>query len=99
MPSLRRMSVCGRPPWVMKVSSRVVTRRTLPPALRASNAAINSTLSASVRQPKPPPTCGLIANARHVHVEDLRQHQMDVIGDLSAGVDGHAFALGVVLGD
>ncbi len=36
------------------------------------------------------------ADARHVHVEDLRQHQMHVIGHLRAGVDGHALALGVV---
>ena len=39
------------------------------------------------------------ADARHVHVEDLRQHQVDVVGNLGAGVHRHAVALGVVLGD
>ena len=55
-----RMSVSGRPRWVMKVSSRVSMMRTAPPARRASSAAISSTLRHSVRQPKPPPTNGLI---------------------------------------
>jgi hypothetical protein len=32
--------------------------RTAPPALRASSAAISSTLRHSVRQPNPPPTNG-----------------------------------------
>ena len=31
-------------------------------------------------------------DAGHVHVEDLRQHQVHVIGNLRAGVDGHALA-------
>ena len=39
------------------------------------------------------------ADARHVHVEDLRQHQMHVVGHLRAGMDGHAVAHGVVFGD
>ena len=39
------------------------------------------------------------ADLRHVHVEDLRQHQVDVIGHLRAGVHGHALAHGVVFGD
>ncbi len=38
------------------------------------------------------------ADARHVHVENLRQHEVHVIGNLSAGVHGHAIALGVVVG-
>ena len=39
------------------------------------------------------------ADARHVHVEDLRQHEMDVVRHLRAGVHGHALAHGVVFGD
>jgi hypothetical protein len=39
------------------------------------------------------------ADLRHVHVEDLRQHQVDVIGHLRAGMHGHALAHGVVFGD
>ena len=39
------------------------------------------------------------ADARHVHVEDLRQHQVHVIRHLGAGMHGHAVALDVVVGD
>ena len=39
------------------------------------------------------------ADARHVHAEDLRQHQVHVIGDLRRGMHGHAVAHGVVFGD
>ena len=39
------------------------------------------------------------ADARHVHVEDLRQHQVHVVGHLRGGVHGHAVAHGVVVGD
>ena len=39
------------------------------------------------------------ADARHVHVECLRQHQVDVIGNLGAGMHRHAVAHGVVFGD
>ncbi len=39
------------------------------------------------------------ADARHVHVEDLRQHQVHVVRHLGRGVHRHAVALGVVVGD
>ena len=39
------------------------------------------------------------ADARHVHVEDLRQHQVDVVRHLRRGMHRHAIALGVVVGD
>ena len=74
--------------------------RTAPPARRASRAAISSTLRHSVRQPKPPPTNGLMTRIlRHVHVEDLGQHQVHVVGHLGGGMHGHAVAHRVVLGD
>ena len=39
------------------------------------------------------------ADARHIHAEDPRQHQVHVVGNLRAGMDRHAAALGVVFGD
>ena len=66
-----RMSVSGRPRCVMKVSSRVSMMRTAPPALRASSAAISSTLSVSVRQPKPPPTNGLTTRMRDMSMSRI----------------------------
>ena len=39
------------------------------------------------------------ADPRHVHGEDLRQHQVDVVGDLRGGMHRHAVALGVVARD
>ena len=39
------------------------------------------------------------ADARHVHVEDLRQHQVHVVRHLRRGMHRHAVALGVVVGD
>ena len=39
------------------------------------------------------------ADARHVHAEDLRQHQVHVIRHLRRGMHGDAVALGVVVGD
>ena len=38
-------------------------------------------------------------DARHLHVEDLGEHQVHVVGHLGAGVDRHAVALGVVVGE
>ena len=38
-------------------------------------------------------------DARHVHVEDLRQHEVHVVRHLGAGMHGHAVALAVVVGD
>src|SRR6516164_7980094 len=100
MPIFSRISVSGRPRWVMKVSSRLTTRRTQPPALRASKAAINSTFSVSVRQPKTAADMRLDhADSRHVYVENLRQHQVHVIGHLGGGMNGHAIAHRVVIGD
>jgi hypothetical protein len=69
--------------------------RTQPPTLRASSAAISSTLSVSVRQPKPLDH----ADARHVHAEYLRQHQVHVVRHLGRGVHGDAVAHHVVVGD
>jgi hypothetical protein len=37
--------------------------------------------------------------SRHVHVEDLGQHQVHVVGHLGGGVHGEAVAHGVVLGE
>jgi len=71
IPIFKRMSVFGRPRWVMKVSSRVVTMRTVALAWRASSAAINSMASVSVRQPKPPPTCGLITRMRDISMPSV----------------------------
>src|SRR5262249_53324940 len=39
------------------------------------------------------------ADVRHIHAEDLRQHQMDVVGDLCRGVHSHAIAYGIIFGD
>ena len=39
------------------------------------------------------------ADARHVHGEDLRQHQVHVVRHLRRGVHGHAVAHHVVIGD
>ena len=39
------------------------------------------------------------ADARHVHIEDLRQHQMHVIRHLGGSMHGDAFAHRVVVGD
>ncbi len=39
------------------------------------------------------------ADARHVHAEDLRQREVDVVGHLRGGMHGHAFAHRVVFGD
>ena len=39
------------------------------------------------------------ADLRHVHGEDLRQHQVDVVGHLRGGMHRHAVALGVVARD
>ncbi len=39
------------------------------------------------------------ANPRHVHVENLRQHQVHVIRHLRRSVHGHAIANRVVIGD
>ena len=67
-PIFSRMSVSGRPRCVRKVSSRDSSSFTVPPAARASSAAMISKLSVSVRWPKPPPTKGLTTRiARLVH--------------------------------
>ena len=39
------------------------------------------------------------ADARHLHAEDLRQHQVHVVGHLRRGMHGHAVAQRVVFGD
>ena len=39
------------------------------------------------------------ADARHVHAEYLRQHEVHVVGHLRRSVDGHAVTLDVVVGD
>jgi hypothetical protein len=39
------------------------------------------------------------ANPRHVHAENLRQHQMHVIGHLGRGMHGHPIAHRVVVGN
>jgi len=64
IPSLIRTSVCGRPRWVRKVSSRVSFIRTVPPAARASSEVMISKLRVSVRAPKPPPMCGFTTRMR-----------------------------------
>src|SRR5580704_12760955 len=100
MPILSLMSVSGRPRWVMKVSSRLTMMRTQPPTLRAKSAAISSTLSVSVRQPKPPPTWGLTtrmrgdAVAHHVVVGDRGVHLHLVLAHLGAVVGAFADQVG-----
>ena len=39
------------------------------------------------------------ADARHVHAEGLRQHQVHVVGHLRRGMHGHAVAQRIVFGD
>ncbi len=39
------------------------------------------------------------ADARHVHAEDLREHQVHVVGNLRACMHGQAVAHGIVVGD
>src|SRR5579863_2147978 len=98
-PILSRISVSGRPRCVMKVSSRLTTRRTQPPALRASSAAISSTLSVSVRQPKPPPTCGLMTRMRDMSMSRICDSIRCAVGHLRAGVHGHAVFDAIIFRD
>ena len=94
------MSVSGRPRWVMNVSSRLTTVRTQPPAFRGKQRGDQldverlgaaAEAAADVRLDH--------ADARHVHVEGLRQHQMDVVRHLRRSMHRHAVALDVVVGD
>ena len=99
-PIFRRMSVSGRPRWVMNVSSRLIAMRTVPPILRASSrgdqldverfrAAAEAAADERLHH----------ADARHVHAEDLRQHQVHVVGHLRGGMHGEPVAHRVVVGD
>ena len=95
-----RMSVSGRPRWVMKVSSRLSMMRTAPPVrarqqrrdqldVEALGAAAEAAADERLDD----------ADPRHVHVEDLGQHQVHVVGHLGGGMHGHAVAHRVVVGD
>ena len=90
------MSVSGRPRCVRKLSSRDCSRRTVPPAARASAAAISSNVSGSTRWPKPPPTKGLIdADLRAVDAEAVGQRQVQVVRHLRHRLRRQALALGL----
>ena len=99
MPSFSLISVCGRARWVMKVSSRVNCIITLPLAARASSAVTISKFKRLDARPETAADERLDhADARGIHLQALREHEVQVIADLRHGLHRETAGRRIVFG-